>query len=253
MPSSKRAAASSRPETICEDSLASTSTAPPRTRPVPWTVNGARPRPPSSISTPRPRSAASRPGVGPLAQPRVAVQRGPVRAPAPRPAAGTAGRCRPGRRRPRPARAARRGVTSQSAPSSSIRTPRARRPPAMRSVSRARSGRTMPARPVGQRRQDQRPGGDRLGAGQRDDGVDGCRAVRRRPDRGHAVILPGRPRRTAAHRLSRRPASPPSSPGAPGSACGWRTRTCPARRARGRSRSASRRRRAARGRSRSAG
>src|SRR3712207_2973033 len=49
-PSSKRAPASSSPETICEDSLASTVTAPPRTRPVPCTVNGARPQGTSEIA-----------------------------------------------------------------------------------------------------------------------------------------------------------------------------------------------------------
>ena len=184
-PSSKRAAASSRPETICEDSLASTSTAPPRTRPVPCTVNGARPRPPSSIPTPEAR-AARRSGRRWAA--RAAAGRRPPgrgRRRARRPAAGTAARCRPARRRPRPGRGAAPGVTSQSAPSSAMPTPSARRPPAIRSVSRARSGAHEPARPVGQRGQDQRPRGDRLGAGQGDDRVDGRGAVRRRPDLGH--------------------------------------------------------------------
>ena len=90
------------------------------------------------------------------------------------------------------------GVTSQSAPSSAISTPSARRPPAMRSVSRARSGRTRRLGPSASAASDQRPRGDRLGAGQRDDGVDGCRAVRRRPDRDHRPFCPlgGQPHRS---------------------------------------------------------
>ena len=140
MPSSKRAAASSSPETICEDSLASTVTAPPRTRPVPCTVNGARPRPPSSTSTPRPRSPSIRPALG-----RSCSRGSPSTVTGPSASAASGGR----NRSTVPASPASTvtgprsvpGATSQSPPStSSMPTPRARSAPAMRSVSRARKG-----------------------------------------------------------------------------------------------------------------
>src|SRR4051812_40943734 len=144
-PSSKRAPESSSPETICEDSPASTTTAPPCTWPVPCTVKGALPRPPSSTSTPRSRRAPRRPAlgrsrnrgspsrrIGPVAR---AASGGRNRRTVPdSPASTSAGPCRG------------RGVTNQSGwvgePSSSIRTPRDRRPAAISSESRARSGRT---------------------------------------------------------------------------------------------------------------
>ena len=63
MPSSNRGAASSRPETSCEEPEASTTTGPPRTAPRPCTVNGAAARPPSSMSAPSCRSAAR---IGPI-------------------------------------------------------------------------------------------------------------------------------------------------------------------------------------------
>ena len=58
MPSSNRGAASSRPDTSCEDPEASSTTVPPRTAPRPCTVNGTAARPPSSICAPSCRSAA---------------------------------------------------------------------------------------------------------------------------------------------------------------------------------------------------
>ena len=58
MPSSNRGAASSRPETSCEDPEASSTTVPPRTAPPPCTVNGTAARPPSSMCAPSCRSAA---------------------------------------------------------------------------------------------------------------------------------------------------------------------------------------------------
>ncbi len=57
-PLSYRGAASSSPETSCEEADASTVTAPPASEPVPCTVNGMAPRPPSSITAPISRSAA---------------------------------------------------------------------------------------------------------------------------------------------------------------------------------------------------
>ena len=57
-PLSKRGAASSRPETNCEDADASRVTAPPASDPVPRTANGMAPRPPSSMTAPSSRSAA---------------------------------------------------------------------------------------------------------------------------------------------------------------------------------------------------
>src|SRR3954447_24566806 len=140
-PSSKRAAASSRPETICEDSVASTVIAPPVTPPVPRTVNGARPRPPSSTSTPSARSAASSPALG-----RSRTRGSPSKATGPSASAATGGRKRSTVPASPTSTAAgprsRPGVTCQSGPSSSTPTPSTRRPPAIRSVSRARSGRT---------------------------------------------------------------------------------------------------------------
>ena len=56
-PTSKRGAASSRPETNWLDALASTTTSPPRTCPWPRTMKGSAQCPPSSMSTPTSRSA----------------------------------------------------------------------------------------------------------------------------------------------------------------------------------------------------
>src|SRR3954452_1585656 len=141
-PSSKRAPARSRPETICEDSLASTVTAPPWTPSSPCTVNGARPRPSSSTRTPRARSAVIRPAFG-----RSRRRASPSKVTGPRLSAATGGRKRstvpasPTSTSAGPRSGC--GVTIQSAPSSAIPVPSARRPPAIRSVSRARSGRTI--------------------------------------------------------------------------------------------------------------
>ena len=55
---SYRGAASSSPDTSCEEADASTVTAPPASDPVPCTVNGMAPRPPSSMTAPISRSAA---------------------------------------------------------------------------------------------------------------------------------------------------------------------------------------------------
>ena len=57
-PLSKRGAASSRPDTSWEEADASRVTAPPASDPVPRTVNGTAPRPPSSMTAPSSRSAA---------------------------------------------------------------------------------------------------------------------------------------------------------------------------------------------------
>src|SRR5580693_7500064 len=64
MPRSNRAAASSSPETSCDEAEASSVTGPPRTAPDPWIVNGSAPRPPSSIDTPSSRRAASKAPIG---------------------------------------------------------------------------------------------------------------------------------------------------------------------------------------------
>ena len=63
-PSSYLGAASSNAEMNWLDAEASICTSPPRTRPWPMTVNGIAPRPSSSISTPRPRSACSTSCIG---------------------------------------------------------------------------------------------------------------------------------------------------------------------------------------------
>ena len=174
---------------------------------MPCTVNGARPRPPSSISTPRcaQRRRSGRRWAGRAAAGR--RRRRPGRRRARRPAAGTAARCRPARRRPRPARAAAAGVTSQSAPSSSIPTPSARRPAAIRSVSRARSGRTIRLGPSASAARtsaraviDLEPGRVTTAS----TGVERCGVVQ---TVGHGLILPGRP-----------PAAPLARPAQP--ACG---------------------------------
>src|SRR3954451_21214120 len=140
-PSSNRAPDSSTPEPICEASLASPTTAPPRTRPVPCTVKGALPRPPSSTSTPRSRRAPRRPALG-----RSRSRGAPSSRIGPVARAATGGRKRstvpdsPASTSAGPYRGC--GVTDQSASSSSIRTPRDRRPAAISSESRAHSGRT---------------------------------------------------------------------------------------------------------------
>ena len=75
MPRSNRAAASSSPETSWDEAEASSVTAPPRTAPEPWMVNGSAPRPPSSIDTPSSRRAASRAADRPFPGPGIAVER----------------------------------------------------------------------------------------------------------------------------------------------------------------------------------
>ena len=57
-PFSYRGAASSSPDTSWDEADASTVTAPPGSEPVPCTVNGMAPRPPSSMTAPSSRSAA---------------------------------------------------------------------------------------------------------------------------------------------------------------------------------------------------
>ena len=58
MPLSKRGAASSSPETNCDEADASSVTEPPASAPVPCTVNGTAPRPSSSMTAPSSRRAA---------------------------------------------------------------------------------------------------------------------------------------------------------------------------------------------------
>ena len=89
MPSSKRAAASSSPEISCEEPDASSVTAPPRTRPCPSTVNGAAPRPPSSMLAPSSRSAVRIAPTG-----RCLIRSSPSKCTAAEVSAATAGRNR---------------------------------------------------------------------------------------------------------------------------------------------------------------
>jgi hypothetical protein len=140
-PSSNLGAASSRPETSCDDPEASTSTRPPRTAPRPRTVNGAAPRPPSSISAPSCRSAAR---TGPIG--RSLIRSSPSKETTAEVSAASAGRNRitvpafptstlteePGAGWP--------GVTTQSVRDSRISEPSARSAPAASVVSLARNG-----------------------------------------------------------------------------------------------------------------
>ena len=89
MPSSNRGAASSSPEISCEEPDASRVTGPPRTRPCPSTVNGAAPRPPSSMLAPSWRSAAR---IGPMG--RSLIRSSPSKSTCAEVKAATAGRNR---------------------------------------------------------------------------------------------------------------------------------------------------------------
>ena len=124
---------------------------------------------------------------------RVAVEARRRRWTARRPAGRSASRCRPARSRPRRrrsngprrhrpvvARGVDGGAQARSAP----------RPSA--AVSRERSARRTTDGPVGERGQHQRPVGQRLAAGQRDDGVDRARspAARARVGGSHPRTLP---------------------------------------------------------------
>ena len=88
-PRSNRAAASSSPETSCDEPEASRVTAPPRTAPEPLMVNGSAPRPPSSMETPSARSAPSSAPMG-----RSRARGSPSNATAAPDSAATAGRNR---------------------------------------------------------------------------------------------------------------------------------------------------------------
>ena len=138
MPRSNRAAASSSPETSCDEPEASSVTAPPRTDPEPRMVNGSAPRPPSSIETPRVRSAPSSAPIG-----RSRARGSPSKATEAGDSAATAGRNRmtvpalptstltdePGSMEP--------PETARSVPRSSSEQPRTRSAAIARDVSRA--------------------------------------------------------------------------------------------------------------------
>ena len=74
-PAVNRGAASSSPETSCDDPEASSVTGAARTEPEPWMVNGSAPRPPSSIDTPSVAQRGEQRADRPFAGPRVAVER----------------------------------------------------------------------------------------------------------------------------------------------------------------------------------
>jgi hypothetical protein len=139
-PLSNRGAASSSPDTSCEEPDASMVTGPPRTAPAPCTVNGSAPRPPSSISTPRWRKAARSGAIG-----RLRAYGSPSIATSPFASAATGGRNRitvpasPTFTCAGPASSP--GSTCQSSPSSPMPAPRSRRPSAISPVSRLCSGR----------------------------------------------------------------------------------------------------------------
>ena len=148
MPSSNRGAASSRPETSCEDPEASSTTVPPRTAPRPCTVNGTAARPPSSMRAPTCRSAAR---IGPTG--RCRARASPSKATTAEVSAATPGMNRitvpalptstftaePGAGWP--------GTIRQAVRDSVIPEPRARSAPAASVVSLARSGLAISAGP----------------------------------------------------------------------------------------------------------
>ena len=148
MPSSNRGAASSRPETSCEDPEASSTTVPPRTAPRPCTVNGTAARPPSSICAPSWRSASR---IGPIG--RSLIRSSPSKETTAEVSAASAGTNRitvpafptstltaePGAGWP--------GVITQSVRDSVISEPSARRASAASAVSLARSGLAITAGP----------------------------------------------------------------------------------------------------------
>ncbi len=170
-PSSYRAPASSSAETNCEDADASMTTRPPRTEPVPRISNGRAPRPSSTTSTPRVRRAAS---TSPIGRERMCGSPSKATVPLDRPAAGGTNRitvpaspqstCASRSNRP--------GATDQSGPEVSTVEPRLGQ---RRGHQERVPGPQRPAydgRAVGERGEQQRPVGQRLAAGQRDDGVD---------------------------------------------------------------------------------
>ena len=148
IPSSDRAAASSKPETSCEDPEASSVTVPPRIAPRPSTVNGTAPRPPSSMRAPSSRSATR---IGPTG--RCLARASPSKWTSAEVSAATAGRKRmtvpalPTSTLTREPAIGWPAVTRQpvpdtgsSPPTSVISAPIARSPPAASKVSLARSG-----------------------------------------------------------------------------------------------------------------
>ena len=134
------------PDTNWLDAEASIRTVPPRTAPVPWTVNGSAPG--AVVVDPRRRGRAARPAPGPsgAAGPAGRRRSGPRRRPARRPAAGTASPCRPARSRSRRGRASPRDdqpvVAEGRGPGDVARLGRRARPvrAAISTVSRERSG-----------------------------------------------------------------------------------------------------------------
>ena len=179
MPSSNRGAASSRPETSCEDPDASRVTVPPRTAPRPCTVNGTASRPPSSMLraelAQRREDRADRALPDPLVA--VEVHRAEVRA-------ATAGRNRmtvpalPTSTLTREPAGGCPAVTRQAAadpgsapPSTSVTSlPIVRSAAAASRVSLARSGFAIRGGPVAKGGQDEGTVGDGLGRGQPDTG-----------------------------------------------------------------------------------
>ena len=153
-------------------------TVPPRTEPVPRTVNGSDPRPPSSTSTPSARSAVEH--LADRARAACAGRRRttPTRWTGPPPAARTASPCRPGRSRPR--RRPRRGA-GRDGPV--VTGGRRREPSAVSAVGHQRGvarpeGAPYDGRAVGDRGQHQGAVGERLAAGQRHHRVAPARAAR---------------------------------------------------------------------------
>ena len=219
-PSSKRAPESSRPETNCEDAEASRVTAPPRTDPRPWTVNGRPPRPSSSTSTPRVRSAPSTGAIGRCracgspSKRTGAVGQARHRRDEPHDVAGEAAVDLGAPARPRP------GVTTQSTSStSSTRAPEgAQGPRHEEGVARAQR-RPQAGDVVREGREHEVAVGEGLAAGEDDACVDGPGGGRCGPvSRGHAA--PGPP--SASPRG--RPRGPRAGPR--GGSCGPRGGRC---------------------------
>ena len=153
-PLSYRGAASSSPETSCEEPEASRVTVPPLIPPRPRTTNGTLPRPPSSITAPRSRRAASSGPTG-----RCAARASPVNSTLARASAATGGTKRstvpalptsttaalptlPGvtRQIPGSPPLSTAAALSSAPPSSSITAPSPRSAAAISRVSLARSG-----------------------------------------------------------------------------------------------------------------
>ena len=151
---------------------------PPRTDPRPRTVKGSAPRPASSTSTPRPRRAASTSPTG-----RLRMCGSPSKATSPSARAATGGTKRitvPAR--PQSTWAGPRSVPGLTCPVLAVGVDvgahRAQRARHQRRVARAQRP-AYGARAVGERRQHQRPVGQRL-------------AARQREGRGDGAVRPGR-------------------------------------------------------------